>query len=65
MKQTSGWLGGTGLEEWRKRMLDGVEKQEHTKLKEESEWCVPLGKFRQPISGGQHAFSIYKCSDSH
>jgi hypothetical protein len=46
-------------------MLDGVEKQEHTKLKEESEWCVPLGKFRQPISGGQHAFSIYKCSDSH
>ncbi len=35
MKQTSGWLGGTGLEEWRKRMLDGVEKQEHTKPKEE------------------------------
>ncbi|KAH9561970.1 hypothetical protein CY35_05G049500 [Sphagnum magellanicum] len=30
-----GWLGGTGLEEWRKRMLDGVEKQEHTKPKEE------------------------------
>jgi hypothetical protein len=35
MKQMSGWLGGTGLEEWRKRMLDGVEKQEHTKLNEE------------------------------
>ncbi len=35
MKQMSGCLGGTGLEEWRKRMLDGVEKQEHTKPKEE------------------------------
>ncbi|KAH9561974.1 hypothetical protein CY35_05G049500 [Sphagnum magellanicum] len=35
LKLTSSKSNQRGLEEWRKRMLDGVEKQEHTKPKEE------------------------------
>jgi hypothetical protein len=35
LKLTNSKSNQRGLEEWRKRMLDGVEKQEHTKPKEE------------------------------
>jgi hypothetical protein len=30
-----GRVGHAGLEEWRKKKLDGLKKQEHTKLKKD------------------------------